>query len=130
MLKDTMIDERKFGGCVVVTFGDPEQLPPMMANSVREGACTGDGLAGQSLHVELTTVGKWTENNRLDANNPDAVMFDNFLDKLRCGENMEEDQNILREKCSLLAMGLDAWKNKGFNDDDVNRACFTSKLVN
>ena len=33
-LREIMVDERKFGGCVVAMFGDPAQLPPVMANSL------------------------------------------------------------------------------------------------
>ena len=90
-LKETMVNERKCGGWVVVMFGDPAQLPPVMANSMWTYACTGDDLAGWNFHAEFTTVTKLTENNRLDTTDPDAVTFDNFLDKTRDGENTEED---------------------------------------
>ena len=70
------------------------------------------------------------KNNRVDTTDPDAVKFDTFLDRLRDGENTKEDYNILREKCSIFAMGVEAWKSKGFNDDDVTHLYFTNKQVN
>ena len=91
---------------------------------------TGDDLNGWNLHAEITTIMKLTQNKRLDTTDPDALMFDKILEKLRDGENMEEHWIILRGKRNLLAMGLDAWKNKGVNDDDVTHACFTIKLEN
>ena len=44
-LREIMVDEKKFGGCVVVMFGDPAQLPPVMANSLWTDVCTGDEFA-------------------------------------------------------------------------------------
>ena len=82
------------------------------------------------MHAEFTTVIKLTKNNRLDTTDPDAFTFDKFLDRLRDGENTKEDHEILRKKCSVHAMGAEAWKNEGFNDDDVTHACFTNKQVN
>ena len=72
-------------------FGDPVKLPPVMANRMWIDARTGGDLAGWHLHAEFTTVMKLTENKRLDVTNPDAVVFDHFLDNLRDGENKEED---------------------------------------
>ena len=94
-LKETMVDERKFGGYVIVMVGNPAQMPPVMANSILTDVRTGDDLTGWNLCAEFITIIKLTENKRLDATDPDAVAFDNFLDKLRDSENMEEDWNIL-----------------------------------
>ena len=33
-LRETVCDDRKFGGCAVVLFGDPGQLSPVGANSL------------------------------------------------------------------------------------------------
>ena len=107
-LKEAMVDERKFGRCAVVMLGDLAQLPPVMATSLWIDVRTGDDLAGWNPRAELTTVVKLTENNRLDTNDLDAVAFDAFLDRLRDGENTKVDHNILREKCSMFAMGVKA----------------------
>ena len=45
-LKETIVDERKFGGCVVVMFGDPAQLSPVMDNSIWTEVRTSDDLSG------------------------------------------------------------------------------------
>ena len=122
-----MVNERTFGYCVVVMFGDPAQLPHVMANSMWTDAHTINELTRWNLHIELETVVELTENKRLDVTDPDVVVFDKFLDKSRDGENTEEAWNILRGKCSLLAIGLDAWKNKVSNDNNVTHSCFTKK---
>ena len=70
------------------------------------------------------------ENNRLDNTNQNSVVFNQFLDKFRDGENTEEDWNTLREKCSFLAIGIDEWENKGFDDEDATQLHFTNKKFN
>ena len=45
-LREIVIDERKFEGSAVVMFGNPAQLPPVMANSLWTDVCTSDDLAG------------------------------------------------------------------------------------
>ena len=52
------------------------------------------------------------ENNRLDKNDPDAVLFEQFLSRLRNGENTDEDFELLRAKCSYHTMGHDQWIEK------------------
>ena len=60
-LKETMVDERKFGRRVLVMFGDPAQLPPVMANRMLVGVRTGDDLTGWNFCAEFTIVIKLTE---------------------------------------------------------------------
>ena len=73
-----MVDERKFGGCVGVIFGDPAQLPPVMTNRMWIDARTSYDLTGWNLYTEFITIVKFTENKRVDATDPDAVTFDKF----------------------------------------------------
>ena len=44
---------------------------------------------------------KIEEDKRLDATDPHAVIFDQFLDSLRDGDNTEEDWNTLRKMQSV-----------------------------
>ena len=60
-LKEIMVDERKFGGCVVVMFDNLAQLPPEIAISVCVSARTGNDLAGWNLHTYFAIVTKLIE---------------------------------------------------------------------
>ena len=85
-------------------------------------------MAGCALYKDFTVAIKLTENKRLDATDPDSVIFDQYLDRLRDGDNTEEDWNTLHEKCSLFAMRMTSWwKNNGFNNDDVTHLYCTKK---
>ena len=69
------------------------------------------------------------ENNRLNKSDSDAVLFEEFLSRLRDGENTKSDFNILREKCSYFYMGHEKWKEKGFENDNVIHIFNTNKEV-
>ena len=59
------------------------------------------------------------ENQRLDKDDPDAILFEEFLIRLRDGLNNDDDYNLLRAKCSYYSMGDTKWKNNGFDDNDT-----------
>ena len=79
----------------------------MGVNSLWIGTCHGDDSWVLSSCQEFAVVIKLTENKRIDPTDPKTVIFDQFLDRLRDGENTEEDWNTLREKYSIFAMGID-----------------------
>ena len=89
--RETMHDGKKFGGVAVVSFGDPGQLPPASANSLWIDIFQGDDLRGLSLCKEFKVVIKLIENKRMYPIDPNAVIFDQFLDKLRDSESTEDD---------------------------------------
>ena len=86
-----MHDSKKFGGVAVVSFGDPGQLPPASANSLWIDIFQGDDLWGLSLCKEFKVVIKLIENKRMYPIDPNAVIFDQLLDKLREIESTEDD---------------------------------------
>ena len=94
-----------FGGLVVVLIGDPGQLPPVGSNSLWIDISTNDDLLGHLLYLQFDDVIILEENNRLDLNDEDAVLFNNFLNRLRNGSNTEEDWDILCKKCSYCSIG-------------------------
>ena len=69
-------------------------LPPERANIPQTVMCQVYDLTSSSLCKEITVVVKLTENKRLDSTNQNAVIFDQFLDRLRDGESVKEDWNV------------------------------------
>ena len=69
------------------------------------------------------------ENNRLDLNNPDAVLFEQFLSRLHNSENTNDNFELLRTKCSYYTMGHNEWIEKGFEDNDTISIYTTNREV-
>ena len=69
------------------------------------------------------------KNNRLDKNDPDTVLFDVFLNRLKNGVNTKDDWNILCRKCSYCSIGHTGWINRGFENNDVIYLHVTNKEV-
>ena len=59
------------------------------------------------------------ENNRLDKNDPQSVVFNQILDNIRDGKITEEDAKIIRETCSRYDMGEEKFKKAGFEEDGI-----------
>ena len=111
---------KPFGGLVVILIGDPGQLPPVGQNSLWIDICKEpEDIYGYALYNQFDDVIILEENNRLDRSDPDAVLFDEFLNRLRNRENTTEDWNLLRKKCSYCSIGHAGWVNKGFEEDNV-----------
>ena len=125
----TCIDE-PFGNLKVVMFGDPGQLPPVKGNSLWFSKSKKlEDIFGYCLYQQFIDVVILEENNRLNKSDSDAVLFEEFLSRLRDGENTKSDFNILREKCSYFYMGHEKWKEKGFENDNVIHIFNTNKEV-
>ena len=86
---------KPFGGLVIVLMGDPSQLPLVGFNSLLINISTNEDLFGYLLYSQFDDVVILEENNRLDRNDDDAILFNNFLNRLQDENNTEEDQNIL-----------------------------------
>ena len=104
-LKEIAGSTKPFGGLVVVVFDDPGKLPPASMSTMWIDICQEDDLLGFNLRKQFNDVIKLTENKRLDPQDEDALIFDEFLDRLRDGKNTDNDWNTLREKCSHCSMG-------------------------
>ena len=71
------------------------------------------------LYLQFDNVIILEENNRLDCNDKDAVAFDNFLNRLRNRNNIEDDWNLLHTKYSYYSIEHAGWVNRGFEGNDV-----------
>ena len=67
------------------------------------------------------------ENNWLDESDPDNVLFNNILEKLREGKVTEDDIYFSISKCSMYRMGVSTLKSRGFNDDGLSHLFCTNK---
>ena len=72
-------------------FSNPGQLPPIEANSLLKDICKEDNLPGFTLYNQFNDVIILTKNNRLNHTDSDAVIFNEFLDRLRDSKNTEQD---------------------------------------
>jgi ATP-dependent exoDNAse (exonuclease V) alpha subunit len=133
-LKQIMCSTEPFGGVTIVLTGDPGQLPPVGSNSLwirKASNANPHDLAGYGLYQLFRTVIKLEENVRIDPNDPDAVLFNGFQIRLRDGLNTPDgDLLLVREKCSRHSMGLQEWKNRGFDDPNVPHLFCTNVEVN
>jgi len=77
--------DKPFGGLVVVMFSDPSQLPPVDGNSLWIDICKEEDLCGYSLYQLFSDVICLEENNRLDKNDPNVLLFQEFLTRLPNG---------------------------------------------
>ena len=64
------------------------------------------------------------ENNRLDKNNLDIILFEEFLSWLHNGVNAEDDFNLLHAKCSYYSMDYQDDAHKSSCDADLERNKF------
>ena len=112
-----------FGGIIVVLCGDTAQLPPVAGiclwDQVRRGK-TDEALAGMTLYSEeFTTVIQLEDNMRLDENDPNAVEFESFLNRLADGKCTMDDWVRVKNMCSRDTLGQLEWQSRGFNGDDT-----------
>jgi len=70
-----------------------------------------------------------TESNRLDKEDADAVWFDSFLERLRDGENTDDDWMCMRDLGSRDILRYEQWRQRGFANDDVVHLYTTNKEV-
>eukprot|EP00978_Attheya_sp_CCMP212_P040764 scaffold226126_cov35-Attheya_sp.AAC.1 len=52
------------------------------------------------------------KNVRIDPNDRDAVIFNDFQIRLRDGKNTEEDAKLVRKLCSRHSMSANKWKER------------------
>ena len=69
------------------------------------------------------------ENNRLDKSDPDTVVFEDFLLRLRDGLNDFNNFELLRKKRSYDTIGPDGWKIRGFKSEDIMHLFTTNQAV-
>ena len=74
-LRQIICIDKPFGGLVVVMFGDPGQLPPVGGNSLWIDICKEEDLYGYNLYQLFSDVICLEENNWLDKNDPDTLLF-------------------------------------------------------
>ena len=86
-----MYIDKPFRGLVVVIFSDPGQLLLVGGNSLWIDICKEEDLYGYNLYQLFPDVIYLEENNRLDKNDPDTLLFQEFLIRLRNRENTEDD---------------------------------------
>ena len=65
----------------------------------------------------------------MDPNDPDLVWFRAFLDRLADAEVTREDYEKLVRMCSKHSMGVDRWKELGFDDPDITHLFSTNSEV-
>ena len=96
-LQQLKVSDDVFGGVSIVLVGDPAQLPPVKGNCLwrKETSLTSENGLGYNLYQMFDTVIILKENNRLDYSDSEAVEFEDFLNRLRNGENAKADWNLL-----------------------------------
>eukprot|EP00978_Attheya_sp_CCMP212_P039456 scaffold205276_cov24-Attheya_sp.AAC.1 len=82
-----MCSQEPFGGITIVLAGDPGQLPPVKGNAVwnKKASNKGHDADGYSLYQLFGNVVKLEKNVRIDPNDRDAVIFNDFQIRLRDG---------------------------------------------
>ena len=124
-----MCIDKPFGSIVIVMFGDSGQLPTIRSNSLWIDICKDDDLYGFGLYQQFIDVIILEENNRLDLNDPDAVLFEQFLSRLHNGENTDDDFELLCTKYSYYTIEQNEWIEKGFEDNDIISIYTTNREV-
>ena len=114
-----MYIDKPFSSIIVVIFGDPGQLPPVKSNSLWIDICKDDDLYRFRLYQQFIDVVILEENNRLDQNDPDTVLFEKFLSKLHNDENNNDVFELLCMKYSYYTIEHNEWIEKKFKDDDT-----------
>eukprot|EP00978_Attheya_sp_CCMP212_P021862 scaffold64252_cov60-Attheya_sp.AAC.1 len=95
-LRQIMCSPEPFGGVTIVLAGDPGQLPPVKGNALWNPAAGNVGpgkhdFAGFGLYQYFETVVKLIKNVRIDPDDPDAVVFNDFQMRLHDGLNGRDD---------------------------------------
>jgi Helitron helicase-like domain at N-terminus/PIF1-like helicase len=122
---------RIFGGIIVILVGDTAQLPPVGGLPLwnrTQAKARDDTQQGMNLYFQqFTTVIRLTENNRL-VEDPDMVLFNDFLNRLADGKCTQDDWQVARAR-SHSTIGPSEWEKRGFNDDGVIHLYATNKQV-
>eukprot|EP00957_Ditylum_brightwellii_P058534 4438332-Ditylum_brightwellii.AAC.1 len=100
-LKHIMCSSTPFGGVTVLLVGDPAHLPPVQDQTLwNHTSSKTDDSRGFNVYRLFISAVELVDNNRLGRSDPDAVLFYDYLQRLRDVKNTEEDWQILRQKCS------------------------------
>ena len=98
-----MCNDIMFGGICVALFGDPGQLPcvkgyPLwcVPTGSTNSAKYRHELGGKSLFDSADDVTHLKQNLRLDPDDADAAVFNSFLVRLRNGELVSDDFDLIR----------------------------------
>lgn len=117
----------------MVLCANTAQLPPMAGiylwNQVRQ-IKTDEAIAGMMLYSEeCSTVIQLEDNMPLDENDPNAVEFEAFLNKLAGGKCTMNDWVRAKNMCSHDTLGHLEWQSQGFNGDDTTFLFCTNHKV-
>eukprot|EP00957_Ditylum_brightwellii_P005341 407477-Ditylum_brightwellii.AAC.1 len=114
---------------IVLLVGDPAQLPPVQGQTLwNHHSSNTDDSRGFDVYRLFSSVVELVENNRLDRSDPHAVLFYDFLQRLRDGTNTEEYWQSLRKKFSRFSQEIQRWDAEGFNSPEcVNLLCTSTE---
>ena len=107
-LQQIMCNEKPFGGLCVLLAGDPGQLPPIKGDAlwsvpkIPRGGVTPaftKSLGGHNLFNDIEDVIHLKQNLRLDGSDAEANLFDSFLKRLRNGDLIPDDFELVRSNC-------------------------------
>eukprot|EP00957_Ditylum_brightwellii_P121345 9253879-Ditylum_brightwellii.AAC.1 len=124
-LKQIMCSSTPFGGVIVLFVCGPDQPPLIQGQTLwNHNSSNADDSRGFNVYKLFTSAVVLVENNRLDKSDPDAVLFYDFLQRLRDGRSTEEDWQILRHKGNKFSKEFQRWDADGFNSPEcVNLFC-------
>ena len=90
-LKEIKNNNDIFGGLSIILVRDTAQLPLVKGKCLQDIKSDKNDRAGYFLYLQFETVTILSKNERLDANDNDAIALNNFLLRLRDGNCTTED---------------------------------------
>ena len=132
-LREICACNKPFGGMTVVLFGDPGQIPPVGASPLwndkfKAGDRGENDLRGLKCYSAFQCVTNLVENKRVDPSVESSVFFNEFLDRLRLGENTIDDWERLHNVCSKQKIGNTQWEEEGYSSTDATYLYTTNRV--